>query len=76
MVLSMQCDAFVVTVLSDQGRTKGEGWLPANSLKLPTPRNFIAVRPRVALMYWFFGDFRYGVSLLIVILVLYKYRNM
>ena len=24
---------------------------------------------------WFFGDFRYGVPLFIVILVLYKYKN-
>ena len=27
------------------------------------------------LLFWFFGDFRYGVSLFIVILVIYKYRN-
>ena len=30
---------------------------------------YIARRPKGALLFWFFGDFRCGVSLLIVILV-------
>ena len=38
-------------------------------------RNFIAGRPKAALLFWFFGDFRSGVSLFIVIRVIYKYRN-
>ena len=29
----------------------------------------------VALLFWFFGDFRCGVPLFIVIPVIYKYRN-
>ena len=30
-------------------------------------------RPKAALLFWFFGDFRCGVPLFIVILVIYKY---
>ena len=37
--------------------------------------NFIAGRPKAALLFWFFGYFRCGVSLFIVIRVIYKYRN-
>ena len=37
--------------------------------------NFIAGRPKAALLFWFFGDFRGGVSLFIVIRVIYKYKN-
>ena len=37
--------------------------------------NFIAGRPKAALLFWFFGDFRCGVPLFIVILVIYKYKN-
>ena len=36
---------------------------------------FIAGRPKAALLFWFFCDFRCGVPLLIVIRVIYKYRN-
>ena len=28
----------------------------------PTPSNFIAGRPKATLLFWFFGDFRSGVS--------------
>ena len=37
--------------------------------------NFIAGRPKAVLLFWFFGSFRCGVSLFIVILVIYKYKN-
>ena len=37
--------------------------------------NNIAGRPKAALLFWFFGDFRCGVPLFIVILVIYKYKN-
>ena len=39
------------------------------------PSNFIAGRPKAALLLWFFGDFRCGVLLFMVILVIYKYKN-
>ena len=55
--------------LRNQGRTKGEGWSTANLLKPPS--NFIAGRPKAALLFWFFGGFRCGVPLFIVMLVVY-----
>ena len=39
------------------------------------PSNFIAGRPKAALLFWFFGEFRCGVPLFIVIPVIYKYKN-
>ena len=38
------------------------------------PSNFIAGRPKAALLFWFFGDFRCGVVLFMAILVIYKYK--
>ena len=32
-------------------------------------------RPKAALLFWFFGDFRCGVLLFMGILVIYKYEN-
>ena len=40
------------------------------------PVIFIAGRPKVALLFWFFGDFRCGALLFMVIRVIYKYKNM
>ena len=45
--------------LENQGRTKGEGW--------STTVIFIAGRPKAALLFWFFGDFRCGALLFMVI---------
>ena len=42
-----------------------------NLVKAPPPSNFIAGRPKAALLFWFFGGFRCGVPLFIVILVIY-----
>ena len=39
------------------------------------PSNFIAGRPKAALLFWLFSDFKCGVPLFIVILVIYKYKN-
>ena len=62
--------------LMNQGRTKGEGWSTANKLKPPPPHsNLIAGRPQAALLFWFFGDFRCGALLYMVILVIYEYTN-
>ena len=36
---------------------------------------FIACRPKAALLFWFFGDFRCGSLLIMVVLVIYKYKN-
>ena len=59
-------------------RTKAELWARVDRRTLvqapppPPPSNFIAGRPKAALLFWFFGDFRCGVPLFIVILVKYK----
>ena len=60
--------------LRNHGRTKGEGGLVDRKL-VKAPRNFIAGRPKATLLFWFFSDFRCGVPLFIVILVIYKYKN-
>ena len=39
------------------------------------PVIFIAGRPKAALLLWFFGDFRCGALLFVVIHVIYKYNN-
>ena len=36
---------------------------------------FIAGRPKAALLLWFFGDFRCGALLFVVIHVIYKYKK-
>ena len=41
------------------------------SVGLKPPSNF-AGRFKAALLFWFFCDFRYGVLLFIIILVIYK----
>ena len=35
----------------------------------------LAGRPKAALLFWFFGDFRCGALLFMVIHVIYKYKN-
>ena len=39
------------------------------------PVIFIAGRPKAALLFWFFGDFRCGALLFMVIHVIYKYKH-
>ena len=39
------------------------------------PVIFIAGRPKAALLLWFFGDFRCGALLFVVIHIIYKYKN-
>ena len=59
--------------LENQGRTKGEDWSPQTSSSPLVI--FIAGRPKAALLFWFFGDFRCGALLFMVIHVIYKYKN-
>ena len=49
------------------------GWSSANEFKPPVI--FIAGRPKAALLFWFFGDFRCGALLFMVIHDIYKYKN-
>ena len=76
-VLVMWCDTFVFIDSSDEPRqNQGRGLVDLKLVKdPPLPSNFIADRPKAALLFWFFGDFRYGVLLFMVILVIYKYKN-
>ena len=53
-------------VLQNQGRGLVDRKL------VQAPSNFIAGRPKAALLVWFFSDFRCGVPLFIVILVIYQ----
>ena len=55
--------------LMNQGRTKGEGWSTKTSSNPQVI--FIAGRPKAALLLWFFGDFRCGALLFVVIHVIY-----
>ena len=61
---------FVVVFLVNQGRTKDEVWSTTNLFKI-----FIAGRPKAALLFWFFVNFRCGALLFMVIHVIYKYEN-
>ena len=57
----------VEAVRSNMRDTENWGWSP--------PVIFIAGRPKAALLFWFFGDFRCGALLFMVIHVIYKYKN-
>ena len=65
----------------NQCRTKGEGLSTSNWFSLPPPPppiNFIAGRPKVAILFFplfAFCDFRSGVFLFIVLLVILLYIN-
>ena len=51
----------------------GRGWWRGlvDRRLVEAPGGFIAVRPRAALLFWFFGGFRCGVPLFIVMLDVY-----
>ena len=77
-VLVLWCDAFVVIVLSVETRqNQARGLVDRKLVKAPPPppSNFIAGRPKAALLFLFFGDFRCGALLFMVILFIYKYKN-
>ena len=48
------------------------GWEPFASRRR---KHKLAGRPKAALLFWFFGDFRCGALLFMVIHVIYKYKN-
>ena len=64
---------FVVVFLGNQSRTKARVGPPQTSSRPPV--TFIAGRPKAALLFWFFGDFRCGALLFMVIHVIYKYKK-
>ena len=60
----------LVVVLSGEPRQKqGRGSVDRKLVQAPS--NFIAGRPKAALLFWFFGGFRCGVPLFIVYLLIY-----
>ena len=73
-VLVFWCDAFVLVVLSDEPRQNQGRELLYHKLVQP-PSNYVAGRPKAALLFWFFGHFRCGEPLFIVIRVICKYKN-
>ena len=60
---------FAVALSGKPKQNQGRGLVDRELVQAPS--NFIAGRPRAALLCWFFGDFRCGVLLFIVIVVLY-----
>ena len=72
--------AFVVLVVlsGEPKQNKGRELVDRKLVQAPPPpppSNFIAGRPKAALLFWCFGDFRCGVLLFMVILAIYKYQN-
>ena len=65
---------FVVVVSGEPKQKQGRGLVDHKLVQAP-PVIFIAGRPKAALLFWFFGDFRCGALLFMVIHVIYKYKN-
>ena len=64
---------FVVSFYDKPRQNQGQGLVDRKLVEAPS--NFIAGRPKAALLFWLFSDFRCGVPLFIVILVISKYKN-
>ena len=59
-------------VSEEPRQNKGRGLVDRKLVEAPQPpppRNFNAGRPKAALLFWFFGEFKWGVLLFMVILV-------
>ena len=71
------CFLLFVVVLSGEPRQKrGRGLVDHKPVQAPPPPViFIAGRPKAALLFWFFGDFRCGALLFMVIYIIYKYKD-
>ena len=63
---------FVIVLSSKPKQDQGRGLVDRKLVQAPPPSsNFIADRPKAALLFWFFSGFRCSVPLFIVILVIY-----
>ena len=60
---------FVDVLFGEPKQNLGRGLVDHKLVQAPS--NFIAGRPKAALLFWFFGGFRCGVPLFIVMLVIY-----
>ena len=71
----------IAVVFSGEARQKQRrGLVDRKQVQAPSPPPppaviFVAGRPKAALLFWFFGDFRCGAFLFMVIHVTYKYKN-
>ena len=76
-VLFVMFFLFVVVVSGEQKQKQGRGLVDHKLVQAPPPPPviFIAGRPKVDLLFWFFSDFRCGALLFMVIHVIYKYKN-
>ena len=70
MVFCCESTAELTVMRSSSGQPQTSSSPPP-----PPPVIFIAGRPKAALLFWFFGDFRCGALLFILIYVRYKYKN-
>ena len=66
---------FVVVLSGEPKQKQRRALVDRKLLQAPPPSNFIAGRPKAALLFRFFGDFRCGMPLFIVILVIFEYIN-
>ena len=64
---------FVVVLSGEPRQRQGRGLVDRKLVQAPS--NFIAGHSKAALLFWLFSDFRCGVPLFIVILVIYKYKK-
>ena len=64
---------FVVVLSGETKQNQGRGLVDRKLVQAPS--NFIAGRPKAALLVWFFSDLRCCVPLFVVIRVIYKYKN-
>ena len=53
-------------------KNQGRGLIDRKLVQAPS--NLIVGRPKAALLFWFFSDFRCGVPFFIVIYVIYTYK--
>ena len=61
-------------VAKEPWQNQGRGLVDHKLVEAP-PSSFVAGRPKAALLFGFFGDFRCCMLLFIVIRVIYKYKN-
>ena len=76
LVFCLSFTRFVFVVLSGESKqNQGRGLVDRKLVQAPAPPiNFIAGRPEAALLFCF-GEFRCGLLLFMIILVICKYKN-